>query len=173
MAELNLLNGVDPATMYYTIAYSITTQTKPNIYDYDPHGTTKRSNGTMKLPVDALEKNSGVIEFMHNYMSANKLYAANEAYGHNLTVYLDNETSIGYCVFEINPVSYGRNKLITYTTRKVKHRYEVENAAQSAKYIHVEGIRMTAVLMFTLNDEGKPMIIDIVKMPRFNIPGVE
>jgi hypothetical protein len=173
MAELYLLNGSDPATMYYEIAYSVTTQTKPNIYEYDPHGTTTRRNGRMKIPVDALETNAGIIEFMHNYMSKDRLYESNTVYGHNLTVFFDDENLIGYCVFEINPVSYGRNKLITYTARKVKHRYEMESAAQSAKYIHSEGIRMTTVLMFTLNGQGEPMITDIVKMPRYNIPGLD
>jgi hypothetical protein len=172
MAELNLLNGVDPATLYYTISYSITTQTKPNIYDYDPWGTTKRNAGTMKIPADILERENGVIDFMHNIMSLNSLYQANSVYGHNVTVYLDNEVGIGYCVCEINPVSYGRNKLVTYTARKVKHRYELETAAQMGKYIHNEGIRMTAVMMFTLTEEGLPQIIDIVKMPRINIPGL-
>lgn len=172
MAELNLLNGADPATMYYTIAYSITTQTKPNIYVNDPYGTTARKAGTIKLPADLLAQECGLVKFMHNFISLNELYQANDVYGHNVTVYLDDELEIGYCVCEINPVSYGRNKLTTYTARKVKHRYEVENAASMGKYIHSEGIRMTAVMMFTLTEEGLPQIIDIVKMPRINIPGL-
>jgi hypothetical protein len=171
MAELNLLHGADMEKPHYRVAYTLSSHTVPDKYAGDPYGTRKSINGTMNLPVEALETQLGVIEFIQNYLSNHKLFSAT-SHMNNVAIYLDDRTNVGYVIYDISPSYKNKNKPTGDRNfiRRLKYPRDVENASRSRE-MYESGVRMTLTMQFVVG-EDTCQIVDIVKMPGIHIQGL-
>lgn len=172
MAELNLLQGADVEKPHYKVAYTLSSSTTPDKYADDPYGTRRSVSGTMNLPVEALETQLGVIEFIQNYLSSHGLFNAT-SHMNNMAIYLDDRTNVGYVIYDVSP-SYKNNKNKPTGdrnfVRRVKYPRDVDNASRSRE-MYEPGVRMTLTMQFVADGDTR-QIVDIVKMPGITIQGL-